>query len=210
MQGGESMIENYKDFKKFITTLEYTPKLLLHSCCAPCSSHVLILLKAYFDITVFYSNDNIYPEEEYLKRLDEEMMFCNQLDPEIKVIYDTYKKEDYDQIVKGYETLGERSQRCYACYKLRLEKTASKAKALGFDFFTTTLSISPYKNSQWINEIGQALEKKYGVSFLYSDFKKEEGYKHSIALSKTYHLYRQEYCGCQYSLEERMKQDGKE
>ncbi|MCM1131231.1 MAG: epoxyqueuosine reductase QueH [Roseburia sp.] len=197
------MLENYREFKNFLNTLKCHPKLLLHSCCAPCSSHVLFLLKDYFEITVFYSNDNIYPVEEYQKRLEEEIRFCKEIDPNIKVIYDSYQALDYSNAIKGYESLGEKTERCYKCYELRLEKTAVKALELGFDYFTTTLSISPHKVSKWINEIGFKLEEKYKVAFLYSDYKKEEGYKHSIELSKEYGLYRQDYCGCFYSKEER-------
>ncbi|MDE6661536.1 MAG: epoxyqueuosine reductase QueH [Anaeroplasmataceae bacterium] len=204
------MLESYKEFKEFLLTLDKRPKLLLHSCCAPCSSHVIFLLKEYFDITIFYSNDNISPLEEYEKRLAEEIRFCKEIDSNIKVIFDEYQKADYDAAVKGYESLGERSERCYHCYQLRLEKTAKKALGLGFDYFTTTLSISPHKITGWINEIGKELEEKYKVSYLFSDFKKEEGYKHSIELSKTYGLYRQDYCGCLYSKLERKNQNGEE
>ena len=197
------MINNYKEFKLFIDNLDYRPKLLLHSCCAPCSSHVITLLDKYFDITIFYSNDNIYPFEEFNKRLEEEIRFCKEINPNIKVINDSYIYEDFLNAIKGKENLGERSPRCYECYKFRLEKTAIKAKDLGFDYFTTTLSISPHKNSSWINEIGFDLESKYNIKYLYSDFKKEEGYKRSIELSKEYGLYRQDYCGCVYSLKEK-------
>lgn len=204
------MLDNYKEFKQFLLSLEYRPKLLLHSCCAPCSSHTILLLKQYFDITIFFSNDNIEPYEEYQKRLNEEIRFCNEVDESIQVIYDSYENEDYLKAIQGLEALGERSQRCYQCYKLRLEKTAQKAQSLGFDFFTTTLSISPHKVSSWINEIGEELERKYQVKYLYSDFKKEEGYKHSIELSRHYNLYRQDYCGCIYSKQERLEHNGKE
>lgn len=204
------MLASYKEFKDFLSSLNHHPKLLLHSCCAPCSSHVILLLKDYFDITVFYSNDNIFPIEEYQKRLEEEIRFCKEIDSKIKVLFDPYVAKDYQDAIKGYENLGEKSERCYKCYELRLEKTAKKALELGFDFFTTTLSISPYKITKWINEIGLNLEKKYKVSYLYSNFKKEEGYKHSIALSKEYGLYRQDYCGCIYSQIERKKDNGKE
>lgn len=197
------MLDSYKELKEFLLQLEKRPKVLLHSCCAPCSSHVISLLKNYVDLTIFYSNDNIYPLEEYQKRLEEEIRFCKKIDSNIEVIYDSYQASDYAYAVKGYEALGEKTERCYKCYELRLEKTARKAKELGFDYFTTTLSISPHKIAKWINEIGDNLEKKYGVPFLYSDFKKEEGYKHSIELSKEYGLYRQDYCGCLYSKEER-------
>lgn len=168
-----------------------------------------MLLKNFFEITVFYSNDNIDPETEFQRRLEEEIQFCKEVDSSIQVIFDSYQPQDYTNAVKGLESLGEKSMRCYACYKLRLEKTAIKAKELEFDFFTTTLSISPYKVTAWINEIGKELEKKYGVSYLFSDFKKDEGYKHSIELSRQYNLYRQDYCGCKYSQQERVIQSGK-
>lgn len=197
------MINNYKEFKKFIVNLDYKPKLLLHSCCAPCSSHTLMILKKYFDITIYYSNDNIHPKVEFDRRLKEQIEFVAKIDDSITVIFDEYNDNDYFEAVKGLELLGEHSKRCYECYKLRLTKTANKAKFLGFDYFSTTLSISPYKNSNWINEIGYALEKEFGVLYLFSDFKKEEGYKNSIKLSKEYDLYRQDYCGCIYSFQER-------
>ena len=206
------MHNSYKEMKLFIEKLNNKPSLLLHSCCAPCSSHVLLFLREYFKITVFFSNDNISPYEEYTKRLEEEINFCNKLG-DINVIIDDYSNEDFKSCISGLESMGERSPRCYECYKLRMRKTAKKAKDLGFDYFTTALSISPYKNSKWINEIGNLLEKEYNVNFLYSDFKKEEGYKHSIELSKEYNLYRQLYCGCEYSLKERkaiLDEKGKE
>ena len=203
-------IDNYKDFLKFIKNLDYRPKLLLHACCAPCSSHCINLLKKYFDITIYYSNDNIYPEKEFFYRLDEINRFTNELNEGINVIDDGYKPNDYYESIKGLESLGEKSERCYNCYKLRLKKTCLKALELGFDFFSTTLSISPYKISRWINEIGYELEKEYNMPYLYSDFKKESGYLESIRLSNEYNLYRQDYCGCVYSLKERdLKENGK-
>ncbi|RIA78072.1 hypothetical protein EI71_00649 [Anaeroplasma bactoclasticum] len=195
-------IENYNDFKKFLDTLTYKPKLLLHACCAPCSSHCLFLLEKYFDITIFYSNDNIYPEEEFDKRLDEIEKFTNKLPFKVNVISNGYNPMDYDNAILGLEELGEKSKRCYMCYKERLEKTAIKAKEEGYEYFSTTLSISPYKITRWINEIGRDLEEKYNIKYLYSDFKKESGYLHSIELSKEYGLYRQDYCGCKYSIKE--------
>ena len=137
------------------------------------------------------------------QRLKEEIKFCNEIDSNIKVLSDDYNYDDFLNAIKGKEDLGERSPRCYECYKFRLEKTIIKAKQLGFDYFTTTLSISPHKNSTWINEIGYELENKYNIKYLYSDFKKEEGYKKSIELSKEYGLYRQDYCGCVYSMKEK-------
>ena len=197
------MIDNYNDFKSFISKLDYRPKLLLHACCAPCSSHTLMVLKDYFDITIFYSNDNIYPKSEYDKRLEEIEAFVKKISNDIDVIYDEYNESDFDNAISGLESLGEKSKRCYECYKLRLEKTAIKAKKLNYDYFTTTLSISPYKVEKWINEIGYMLEDKYQIKYLYSNFKKDDGYNDSIKLSNEYGLYRQDYCGCKYSLKER-------
>lgn len=202
------MIEDYKSFKEYIKTFEEKPRLLLHSCCAPCSSHCLMILNDYFDITIYFSNDNIYPEKEYYLRLEELKRFIGDLKLEIKVIDSGFCSSDYYNAIKGLEHLGEKSQRCYNCYKLRLEKTAKMAKELKFDFFTTTLSISPHKNERWINEIGYALEGELGVKYLYSNFKKENGYLNSIKLSNDYNLYRQDYCGCVFSLEERMRING--
>ncbi len=195
-------IGSYKELKKFLENLIERKKILLHSCCAPCSTHTILLLSKYFDVTIFYSNDNIYPYDEYQKRLDEQIRFVSNLD-NVKVIYDDYKDKDYYEAIKGLEDLGEHSKRCYECYKLRLEKTAIKAKELGFDFFSTTLTISPHKFSEWVNEIGYSMEKKYQIPYLYSDFKKENGYQNSIKVSKEYDLYRQDYCGCVYSFNER-------
>ncbi len=199
------MLDSYKAFKAYlqneIKPLNNKPSLLLHTCCAPCSSATIELLNDYFNITIFYSNDNIYPFEEFKHRLDEQIRFAKNYN--IDVIYDEYCNEDYNNKILGNESLGERSQRCYLCYELRLRKTAIKARELGFDYFTTSLSISPYKVSSWINEIGYNLENEYNIKFLYSDFKKEEGYKKSIKLSSQYNLYRQDYCGCIYSKKER-------
>lgn len=197
------MIDNYKDFLNFLNSLTTKPKLLLHSCCAPCSSHVILLLSKYFDITIYFTNDNIYPIDEYNIRLEELQKFVKDINLDIKVIDDGYNPDDYYSCVKGFENLNERSLRCKKCYNLRMEKTAKKALELGFDYFTTTLSISPYKVEKWINEIGYELEALYNVKYLYSNFKKDDGYKHSIKLSNEYHLYRQDYCGCKFSLEER-------
>lgn len=177
------------------------PTLLLHSCCAPCSSYVLETLSTYFSITIFYYNPNITDEDEYKKRVNEQKNFINQLSLKNKITFiegDYVPKAFYDTI-RGYEKLGEGSERCFKCYNLRLEATAKKAKELGYDYFTTTLSISPYKNSKVLNELGEHLASKYNISYLYADFKKKNGYKRSIELSKIYNLYRQDYCGCIYS-----------
>ncbi|MGL4949186.1 MAG: epoxyqueuosine reductase QueH [Anaeroplasmataceae bacterium] len=197
-----SMIKDYTEFKKFLNKLDYKPKLLLHSCCAPCSTHVLELLNNYFDITVFYSNDNIYPLVEYERRLEEQISVLNKLN--IKILFDDQIPNDFYDSIKGYENLGEKSKRCYECYKLRLNKTYLKAKSCGFEYFSTTLSISPHKNSLWINQIGNNLSTS-DVKYLYSDFKKDNGYFNSIKLAKENELYRQDYCGCVYSLKEKTK-----
>lgn len=182
-----------------------TPRLLLHACCAPCSSYVLEYLSKYFEITIYYYNPNIYPETEYQRRMDELKKFISNYNSinKINLIEENYNINDYYKAVKGYEKLGERSERCYKCYEFRMRNACIYAKENNFDYFTTTLSISPYKNSNWINEIGSDLEKEYDIKYLYADFKKKNGYKRSLELSKEYGLYRQEYCGCVYSKEER-------
>lgn len=180
---------------------EERPKLLLHACCAPCSSAVLERISNYFKISILYYNPNITDEGEYQKRLEELKRFVSAFDSkkEIEVIDGRYQPEEFFEMSKGLEQEKERGKRCYLCYQMRLEETAKLAKNLDFDYFTTTLSLSPYKNSNWINEIGENLSKSYDVKFLYSDFKKKNGYKRSIELSKEYDLYRQDYCGCIYS-----------
>lgn len=175
--------------------------LLLHSCCAPCSSACLEILHKYFDVTVFYYNPNIDDEDEYEKRKREQIRFLNETGW-ANILDCDHEKEAFERIAFGWENEPERGKRCYLCYALRLEKTAAKAKEKGFDYFTTTLSLSPYKNSKWINEIGRSLEEKYSVLFLPSDFKKKGGYLRSIALSEQYSLYRQDFCGCRFSKEE--------
>lgn len=181
-----------------------TPKLLLHACCAPCSSYVLEYLSKYFEITIYYYNPNIYPETEYQRRMNELKKFIANYKPvnKINLIEEKYNTNKYYKAVKGYEKLGERSERCYKCYEFRMRETCKYAKENNFDYFTTTLSISPYKNSTWINEIGSNLEKEYDIKYLYADFKKKNGYKRSLELSREYGLYRQDYCGCVYSKEE--------
>ena len=180
------------------------PSLLLHACCAPCSSACLEYLNGNFDMTVFYYNPNISPKEEFEKRLSEEKrLVCEMpLSKEIRVIEGEYNYGDFLEAVKGLENAPEGGERCFKCYRLRLEKTAELAGEQGFDYFCTTLSISPLKNSQKINEIGEAVAEKYGVKWLPSDFKKKEGYKRSIELSRQYGLYRQNFCGCVFSEKE--------
>ena len=175
-------------------------KLLLHSCCAPCSSAVLERLGDAFHITIYYYNPNIDTPIEFMRRA-EELKKLEQVNPKngFDIVVEDYKPVEYDSAVMGLEDLGEGSQRCYECYKLRMRKTAEYAKANGYDFFTTTLSVSPYKKSAWIHEIGRGLEGEFGVPYLDEDFKKHDGYKRSIELSKKLDLYRQNYCGCKYS-----------
>jgi len=181
------------------------PKLLLHVCCAPCSSHCLSVLDPFFDITVFYYNPNISPFEEYERRLNEEKRFLSLAYPHIKVVDAVYDNEKFEELAKGLENLKEGGERCKKCYRLRLEKTAEYAKQNGYDYFTTTLTVSPYKHSATLNEIGEEVANKYQTKYLFSDFKKQNGYQHSIELSKQYNLYRQDYCGCQYSKDFREK-----
>lgn len=190
----EKQIEKIKEKK-------YIPSLLLHSCCAPCSSQVITSLTNYFDITILYYNPNIYPEEEYLKRKKEQIKLINEINNinKLEIIDCDYDNDIYEQEIKGLENEQEGGSRCYKCFNLRLNKTAQIAKENNYDFFSTTLTISPYKNSKLINIIGKDLEKKYNITWLYSDHKKRDGYKKSIELSKKYNLYRQNYCGCIYS-----------
>ena len=186
-------------------SLGRVPTLFLHSCCAPCSSYALEVLSKYFKITIFYYNPNIFPEEEYQKRVLEQQKFISAISSihPISFLEGEYQPKDFFDTVRGYEHLKEGSERCFRCYRLRLEEAAVMAKKLGFDYFSTTLSISPYKNSQVLNEIGFSLEKQYQISYLCADFKKKNGYKRSIELSEEYGLYRQDYCGCIYSKQER-------
>ena len=184
------------------------PKLLLHSCCAPCSSYCIACLAEYFYVTVFYYNPNIYPPEEYHMRAKEQQRFIREFPVHYPVqfvegIYDTDK---FYAMAKGMEDIPEGGERCFACYELRLREAAEYAKAHDFDFFTTTLSISPLKNAAKLNEIGKKLEEEYSVQYLYSDFKKKDGYKKSTEISKEYHMYRQYYCGCVYSKRDRDRQ----
>ncbi len=176
------------------------PRLLLHVCCAPCSSAVLERLDAQFDLTLFYFNPNITPEEEYRHRLAELERFLPASGRDgVPVEAPTYEPELFLKSVRGYEELPEGGERCRICYEMRLRRTAEAARDGGFDWFTTTLSVSPYKHADWLNEIGTALGEEFGVPYLVSDFKKKGGYQRSIELSKEYGLYRQNYCGCVFS-----------
>ena len=188
---------NYQiELEKILNNLKGRKKLLLHSCCAPCSSYVITYLKNYFDITILYYNPNIEPFEEYEKRKNEQIKLCQIFN--IEVLDCDYDNDVFHETVLGLEDALEGGVRCFKCYELRLRKTASLAQ--GYDFFGTTLTVSPFKNSNKLNEIGLLLEKEYGINYLVSDFKKKEGYKKSILLSKEYNLYRQDYCGCEFSL----------
>lgn len=201
---------NYqKELDKLIASLqkeEKVPTLLLHSCCAPCSSYVLEYLSNYFHITVLYYNPNIYPESEYSKRIVEQQTLIREMDTKypVQFIAGDYDKEKFYEMAKGLEEVKEGGVRCFKCYELRLREAAEIAKKGGYDYFTTTLSISPLKNSAKLNEIGLKLAEEYGVAYLTSDFKKKNGYKRSVELSAQYGLYRQDYCGCEFSMRQRI------
>lgn len=181
-------------------SLNPKPKILLHACCAPCSSTVIETLKNYFDITIFYFNPNTTEEEEYYKRLDELKEYIFKRGYNIEVLEGRYNpREDFFEKIKGLENIPERGERCKVCYNIRMEETAKVGKEKNYDFFSTVLSISPLKNSDWINEIGEELEKKYDIKYLHGDFKKKGRYQESIKISKDYNLYRQDYCGCVFS-----------
>lgn len=188
----------HKKLLEIISSLDYKPSLLLHSCCGPCSTQVLSFLAPYFNITVFYYNPNIEPEEEYLKRKKEQIRFIKEFDANIKLLDCDYDNLEFKRVTKGLKNIKEGGARCPVCFMLRMEKTASVAKENNFEYFGTTLTVSPYKNSKQINLLGSVLENRYNIKYLYSDFKKEDGYKKSIILSKEYNLYRQDYCGCMY------------
>lgn len=196
------MKENYSAMcENILNNLNDKKKLLLHSCCGPCSSYVISYLTKYFDITILYYNPNIFPYDEYLKRKEEQIKLINEIDKVncVDIIDCDYDNDYYNECIKGLEKEPERGNRCKVCYYLRMKKTAILAKENDYDFFCTTLSVSPYKNAEWINNYGKELENKYNVKWLYSDFKKKDGYKSSILLSNKYNLYRQNYCGCIYS-----------
>ncbi|KDE62884.1 recombinase [Fusobacterium necrophorum BL] len=187
-------------------------KLLLHSCCGPCSSSVLEYLKDYLEIDVYFYNPNITERKEYETRLEELKVFLKKIEFPMQVLEGKYEvQKDFLEKIKGLEQEPETGARCKICYALRMEEAARKAKEEGYDYFTTVLSISPMKNAAWINEIGENLEQKYGISFLHGDFKKKNRYLRSIQLSKEYGMYRQEYCGCIFSkLERERKQKERE
>lgn len=175
------------------------PSLLLHVCCAPCSSHTLTVLEKYFRITLYFCNPNIAPEEEFRFRFDELKRLVKEMGLDIPVIEEPYDSAPFYELAKGLEDLPERGERCRKCIEYRLRMAGNKAKELGCDLFTTTLTISPHKDCTFINECGARLQEECRVPYLFSDFKKHEGYKHSIELSRQYNLYRQNYCGCVFS-----------
>lgn len=208
----KTMKRNYqKEMEKVLERLqakEQDPTLLLHSCCAPCSSYVLEYLSQYFSITVLYYNPNIFPEEEFEKRIKEQQKLIGKIPAkhEIHFVAGKYDSEKFYAMAKGLEEVPEGGERCFKCYELRLREAARRAKEGNYDYFTTTLSISPLKNADKLNEIGGRLGEEYGVNYLFSDFKKKNGYKRSTELSAEYGLYRQDYCGCIYSKVERERQ----
>lgn len=186
------------------------PTLYLHSCCGPCSSYVLEYLSEYFRITVFYYNPNIDPKEEYHKRVEEQRRLIGQLPAKYPISFEegAFEPGRFYEMARGMEDVPEGGERCFGCYMLRLRETARRASQQGMDYFTTTLSVSPRKNASKLNELGLALGEEYGVSYLVSDFKKKNGYKRSVELSAEYGMYRQDYCGCLFSRQEREKQKG--
>ena len=202
-------MENYqitleKEIEKIRKT-DKKPRLLIHACCAPCSSYVLEYLKEIFDITLFFYNPNISPESEFEMRFKELKRLNEETRSGADILKGDYDYPEFLEIAKGMEDAPEGGKRCFRCYRLRLRKTAEEALKGGFDYFTTTLSISPYKNAEKLNAIGKELSEEFGVKYLFSDFKKKNGYKRSIELSKRYGLYRQDYCGCAFSKQEAEK-----
>lgn len=194
---------NYqKKLEELIKTLNGKPSLLLHSCCGPCSTEVIDFLKDYFEITIFYYNPNIEPIEEYLHRKEEQIRFLNEYqNAKIRFLDCEYDNNTFKEIAKGLENIPEGGARCNKCFYLRLKKTALVAKENNFEYFGTTLTVSPHKNSTIINEIGEKISEECNIKYIYGDFKKNDGYKKSIELAKKYNLYRQDYCGCLYGKE---------
>lgn len=205
-RGGRNLNVNYqKELEKIIAKHQEkgeVPSLLLHSCCAPCSSYVIEYLSSYFRITVFYYNPNIYPEQEYEKRVQEQQELIRKMPVKYPILFveGAFEKEKFYEMAQGLEDAPEGGARCIKCYEMRLRKTAELAQKENFDYFTTTLSISPLKNAEKLNKIGTHLAEIYGIEYLLSDFKKKNGYKRSTELSREYGLYRQDYCGCEFSI----------
>ena len=197
------MDNDYTALKELIEELKkrpVKPTLLLRACCGPCSSHVLMMLNEAFDITIFYYNPNIYPEAEFDKRLDNLKKIRDVINKNIKIVSIPESYSIYEENIKGCENLKEGSMRCYKCYSFRIKKASEYATKNHFDYYSTVMSVSPYKNSIWINELLK--ENELEAKMLYSNFKKDNGYQETIRLSKEYHLYRQDYCGCKYSIKE--------
>ena len=196
-------MNEYLEFKKLLEEIKKSnkkPTLLLHSCCGPCSSYVLNMLKDYFKITIFYYNPNIYPHDEFIKRYNVQQEIIKKMNLDIDIVMIDEDYSVYLDAVKEYSHLKEGSMRCYKCYDFRLKLLSKYASVNNFDYYSTVMSVSPYKSSKWINELGLLYQDK--SIFLYSNFKKENGYKESIRLSKEYGLYRQDWCGCEFSLKE--------
>ena len=187
--------------ENIISKLDHVPTLLLHSCCGPCSSHCLEVLSKHFSVTVLWYNPNIQPAEEFNLRLQnqEKLLKSLQTQNPVKLLVVDYNPNEFFEVAKGLEEEKEGGARCEKCFRLRLEKTAQIAKEQGIEFFTTTLTVSPHKNAELLNQLGCEIAEKYGTKFLPADFKKKNGYKRSIELSKQFDLYRQNYCGCVYS-----------
>ncbi|MDE5854664.1 MAG: epoxyqueuosine reductase QueH [Ruminococcus sp.] len=182
------------------------PGLLLHACCAPCSSYTLLYLYSYFNITLYFCNPNIAPAEEYEYRKNELKRLVSEMELSVNIIDEDYNPAPFYELARGIENLPERGERCQRCIEYRLRKTGEFAKKINSDYFTTTLTISPHKDCDFINQCGGRIAEELGINYLFSDFKKHDGYKHSIELSKKYNLYRQNYCGCIYS--KRMSENG--
>ena len=197
-------------FQDTIKNLSYKPKLLLHVCCGPCCSNVITENSQYFDITIYYSNSNIYPSEEYHRRYQELLDFIKafnqKYDQHIQVFEDPYEPDAYLEKLKPFASCKEGQERCYLCYGLRMHKAHQFALEGNYDYWTTVLSVSPHKNSQWINEIGSKYHDQH-LQFLYADFKKRDGYKKSVQTAASYGLYRQNYCGCIYSYEDMLERE---
>lgn len=202
-------MRNYnREMNDILAALQVRPRLLLHCCCGPCATSVVEKLDKFFDITLYYYNPNTYPEREYYKRLNVLKAFVEKAYPDIAVIEEKYDPDEYNEAVKGISDTREGGIRCHACIALRLDRSAEYAARNGYDCFCSTLSVSPLKDSRYINSVGEALEKKYNIKYLINDFKKEDGYRRSVEMSKQYGMYRQNYCGCRASLEIREKTNG--
>lgn len=186
-----------------VESLDYKPKLLLHSCCGPCSTYVIDLLSQYFEVIVYFYNPNIFPEREYDLRAKVQKDFITAFDESIEFIEEYYDNKEYDDAIKGYEEFPEKSERCYNCYRFRIEKSFEKASEIQAEYVCTTISVSKHKNVEYVMRAGKELESKTGIKFLISDFKKNNGYQKTIEMSREFDLYRQDYCGCKYSKKER-------